>query len=475
VSTIDWSTLRMQISAVSMAAEVGAVAVPTSANAAQPTPPNANPKSAPDKPAKRWPWRRIVIGVVLAFMILAWLLRNLVLGTPVLTYPVVAGNLRQTVVASGRIITPERVAIAAQIPGRVMRVAVIEGAQVVRDQLLIELDDADAKTNVAQAAAALAQANARQAGVSQLELGAAEQSLREAEANVRQAASQLARNENLKARGFIGQAALDEAQRNFAVAQSQRGAARLQVLARRDGGSQTELANAGVAQAQAALAQALVKLAQQRILAPAAGILISRAVEPGDVVQPGQVLMGLASAGKTQIEVQLDEKNLAKLSVGQSALASADAYANERFAASVSFINPAVDATRGAVVIKLDVAAPPPYLRQDMTVSVDIATAQRNNVLVIPIGAVRGIDSTAPWVLVLRGKRAVRQPIVLGLLGDENAEVHSGLRVGDPVIPASAQVVEGAHVRMRPSAVEAGAVKGGSFKTGDEAKAAGSP
>ena len=467
----------MQISAVSIAAEAipGVPTTPAIVNAAQPDP-VANKNIPAQKPfAKRWPWRRIAIGVVLALLILAWLLRNLVLGTPIQIYSVVVGDLRQTVVASGRIITPQRVSIAAQVIGRVQRVAVIEGAHVVQDQLLIELDDSDAKASAAQAMAALAQASARFKGVNQVELRAAEQSLAESEANLSQASAQLARNTELKSRGFIGQATLDEVQRNFAVAQSQRGAARLQVLARRVGGSQADLASAAVDQANAALEQATVKLAQQRILAPASGVLISRAVEPGDVVQPGQILMGLASAGKTQIEVQLDEKNLAKLAIGQSALASADAYADQRFAATVAFINPAIDATRGAVVVKLDVAAPPTYLRQDMTVSVDIATAQRRKVLVIPIGAVRGINGPAPWVLVLRGKRAVRQVISLGLLGDENAEVLSGLSAGELVIPVSANVLEGAHVRARANAVEGDAVKGGAVKTADEAKAADSP
>ncbi len=411
-------------------------------------------KPAPGGPAKnqRSFWRVLAIGVVLALLLLAWLLRNVVFGTPVDTYAVHVGNLRQTVVASGRIITPQRVAIAARSAGRVRSVAVAEGASVQREQVLVALDDSDERANVAQALAALAQANARLSALREVELHAAEQSLRETDANVRQAGKQLARNRELQARGFVAQAALDAAQRDLDVAQSQRGSANLQVLARQPNGSATALAEAAVAQATAALSFAQLKLAQQLIVAPAAGILISRAVEPGDVVLIGQVLMDLAGAGQTEIEVQLDEKNLRKLALGQKALASADAYANERFAAEVAFINPAVDASRGAVLIKLRVPEPPPYLRQDMTVSVDIDTARAVDALVVPSGAIRDIDKSNAWVLVVRDRRAVRQAVEIGLLGDENTQVLSGLAVGEALIPTSALVLEGAKVRARPVA-----------------------
>lgn len=398
-------------------------------------------------------WIKLTIAATLGLLLLAWALRNVVLGTPVASFPVRIGDLTQTVVASGRVITPERVAIAAQVVGRVVRIAVKEGSEVVRGELLIELDSSDARAALAQANATQALASAQLRALREVELPAAEQNLREAQANLTQAERQLTRVRDLKTRGFVGQADLDTAQRNRDVAASQVGAARLQVITRQADGSGAAMAQASLAQAQATLGQATAKLAQYLILASASGILISRDVESGDIVQPGQVLMRLASSGQTQIEVLLDEKNLGKLKIGQTALASADAYPNERFAASVSYINPGIDATRGAVEVRLDIAAPPEYLRQDMTVSVDIATAQRNAVLVMPTGAIHDINGTAPWVLVVRERRAVHQAITLGLLGDENAEVLSGLADGEQVIPVSAAtVLAGAHVRARPSA-----------------------
>ncbi len=393
---------------------------------------------------------KLGIAAALLLLLLAWLLRNLALGTPVDSYLVRVGDLRQTVVASGRIITPQRVAIAAQISGRVARVEVEEGASVRREQLLLELNDTEAQASVEQAVAATAQAEARLRVLNEVELRAAQQSQLESNANWQQASKQFVRIRDLKTRGFVGQVELDSAQRNVDVARSQLESARLQVVARQPQGSTAAVAQAVVAQALATLQQAHVKLAQHRILAPADGILISRAVEPGDVVQTGQVLMGLAATGRTQIEVQLDEKNLGKIVLGQPALASADAFSNLRFDATVAYINPGIDASRGAVQVKLDVPIPPPYLRQDMTISVDIDTARRSGALVIPTGAIRDIGGSVPWVLVIRQRHAVHQDVAIGLRGDENTEVLSGLTVGEAVISATAvTVVAGARVRPR--------------------------
>lgn len=414
----------------------------------------------PDSPAAKPPappavghsrrWLKLGAAAAIALLLIAWFARNLVLGTPVPTFAVRVADLTQTVVASGRVLTPQRVAIAAQVIGRVTQVAVAEGSAVVEGQLLVELDSRDARAAVALATAALALADAQARSLREVELPAARRSLDELEANRVQADKQYARMLDLKKSGFVGQAELDNARRNLTVAQSQVGSARLQVQTRGPDGSNAAMAQAGLAQAQATLSQSTARLAQYQIRAPASGILISRAVESGDVVQPGQVLMQLAGAGHTQIEVQLDEKNLGKLKLGQTALASADAYASERFAATVAYINPGIDATRGAVAIKLDVAAPPAYLRQDMTVSVDIATAERKGVQVVPTGVIHDIAGTEAWVLVVREHHAARQVVTLGLRGDENTEVLSGVAEGEALIPVSAATVQaGAHVRAQ--------------------------
>jgi HlyD family secretion protein len=180
-----------------------------------------------------------------------------------------------------------------------------------------------------------------------------------------------------------------------------------------------------------------------------AGTLIARNVEVGDVVQPGKVLMTLSPQGRTQLVVAIDEKNLALLALRQLAVVSADAYPAQRFVAALAYINPGVNATTGAVEVKLDVAAPPAVLKQDMTVSVDIEVARRPQALIVPLAAVHDADTT-PWVLRLEGRSAVRSAVLLGLRSGGLAEVLSGLAEGDVVLVGPAAVRPGTRVRATP-------------------------
>jgi HlyD family secretion protein len=397
--------------------------------------------------SKRWLIRAALLAAVVAVAVFA--ARDLIVGPVVDVYTAASTELTQTIVATGRVVTPQRVSVATEVTGRVSRVPVIEGQTVLAGQPLIELEDADERASVAQARAAVMQAEARIRQINELAEPAAQQGLTQATANAEQARKQLVRMRDLQAQGFIGQSQLDDAKRNLDVAESQVASAKLQVSTMRPNGSDSALAQAALAQARAALQLALTKLAQDRIVAPSAGTLIARNVEVGEIVQPGKELMLLAASGETQLVVLIDEKNLALLALGQKALVSADAFPGQRFKAELAFINPGVDATRGAVEVKLRVADTPAYLRQDMTVSVDIEVARRANALVIPTDAVHDLDGT-PWVLTLRDGRAVHQPVRLGLIGDGRLEVVAGLTAGDAAIPVvNATVSAGQRVRAR--------------------------
>ena len=397
--------------------------------------------------------------VLLALAALGFASRNLIFGKPVEAYEATRGDLVQTVVASGRIMTPQRVSIGAVITERVARIPVEEGQSVRRGEVLIELDDTDERAALAQAQASVAQAEAKLRQLREVALPAAEQGLLQAQANSLQARQAYDRTKTLQERGFVGQAQLDDARRNLDVAESQLRAARLQVETNGPAGSDFALAQTTLEQARANLRSAQAKLEQTVLHAPVDGVLIARSVEAGNVVQAGKELMLLAPAGETQVVVEIDERNLAQLALGQKALGSADAFPGQRFAAELVYINPGIDALRGSVEVKLKVANPPAFLRQDMTASVDIDVAHRADTVIVPTETVRDATGPHPWVLAIRGWRAVRQPVKLGLRGDNRIEVLEGVEPGDELIPATNGLVKaGQRVRgVVPSAPAGGA------------------
>ena len=391
---------------------------------------------------------RLLLGL-LALLLGAALLRWW-MGPQVQTEAVQRRDLLQTVVASGRVETPHRVDVGAQITGTVVRVPVTEGQTVKDGDVLIELASTELRAAQRQAELAVAQAQGRLRQLNDLQAPVLQQTLRQAEASMDQARANWQRNSALFEQGFVGQAALDESRKALALADAQVRSAKKQVASTQVGGAEYNLAVGAVAEAQANAEVASAKARYAVIKAPVDGQLIGRQVEVGDVVQAGKTLMTLSPEGATQLVVQIDEKNLRLIALGQPALASADAYPQQKFKAQVAFINPGINALTGAVEVKLDVPEPQQTLKQDMTVSVDMEVARKPQALALRLNNVNDIHGPAPWVWRLDASHAVRRPVRLGLRGGAWVEVLEGLREGDAVIALPNALREGQRVRAQP-------------------------
>lgn len=377
----------------------------------------------------------------------AILLFSRLAGERVPAYLVEQGEMRQSVVASGRVRTPQRIELAAQVTGRVTTVNVAEGARIAAGQILLRLDDSELRAARDQAQASLAQSEARLYQLSELSRPLAEQGRRQADANWQQAKKQFARTRELVERGFYSPAQLDEAGRALAVAESQLRSGEVQLASNQPNGAETRATRSAVEQARAALALAEARLSYASLSAPVAGIVLNRHVEPGDTVQPGKILLLIAPLGETELTTQIDEKNIGLLALGQSAQVSADAYPQARFSARVSSIAPAVDALRGSIEVRLHVPDAPAYLKHEMTVSIDIETGRKPSATQIPADSLRDAASAKPWVMAVRDGKTQHQPVSVGLRGSGRVEILDGLTPGDIVLPAGTTLPEGRRVR----------------------------
>lgn len=371
-------------------------------------------------------------------------------GPEVGAWQAARGTLVERVVASGQVLPPARVTLAALQLAQLQEVRVREGDRVARGQLLVQLDAAEADAQVAAARAQEAQARARLAQVRGTGARVAAEALRQAEVRAQQAEERLRRAEALAAGGSTSDQELSDAGRALELARSQAAAAEAQALAAGDAGAELQLAVAGLSQARAQLLLAEARLSQTRLRAPADGVVLLRTCEPGDVVLAGKPLLVLSSDGETRLSVQPDEKSLPLLRVGQPARAAADAFPGEPFDAEVLSVAPSVDPARGTVEVRLRVARPPAFLRPDMTVSVNVEVSRREGVLRIPAEAVRGQAGDA-WALVIAAGRVERRPLQVGLRGQGAVEVLGGLSEGEWVAPPGARLSPGA--RARPVAL----------------------
>ena len=374
-------------------------------------------------------------------------------GPVVDAFAVQAAPLVRTVQVSARVEALTRVDVGATLTGRVAEVLVREGDAVRAGQPLLRLETDELRATLAQARASEQQAQARLSGLRTTGRAQAQAALAQADAGVVAARAEMERAQALVAQGFVSGSRLDEARRALQVAEAQQANARAQVAANRDGGTDEVQAQAQWQAAKAATEAAQARLAQAELRAPTDGRVLTRDVEPGQIVQPGKALLSLALAGPTVLVAQADERFLDQLATGQPATVVADAYAGQRFAARLSRIAPRVDAQRGAIEVKFEMTdAPPAFLREDMTLSVEVETARRDRALALPLAALRpGADEASATVLVAADGRAQARPVRLGVRTLQAVEVQDGLQDGELVLlgEASAQVQPGQRVRAK--------------------------
>jgi HlyD family secretion protein len=396
-----------------------------------------------------WSTRRARVASALAAVVVIAIAARAGRARPVPGYVAERRPLVERVVASGRVMAPAKITLASLSLARVVEVAVREGDAIRAGQLLVRLDDAEARAALAQARGRVQEAAARLDQVRGVTTRTAAETVRQAELEVAKAERDLDRIRPLFDAGAASAAQLDETTKALSLARSRADAAAAQAASLQGEGAEARLAAAALRQAQAAEAVARARLDEKQLRATSAGRVLVRDVEAGDVVAAGRTLLVLAEDGATRLVVQPDEKNLAVLRPGQPAEAAADAFPSDRFRAVVSYIAPAVDPARGTVEVRLAVPEPPAFLRPDMTVSVNVEVGRKADALVLPSEAVRDAG-TDPWVLRVSDGRAERRAVRLGLRGEGRIEVVEGLAPGDAVIPPSAGAVEaGTRVRVR--------------------------
>jgi HlyD family secretion protein len=368
-------------------------------------------------------------------------------GKAVEVVVVTQGPMVQSVVTTGRIASVARNDIASQSTARIEAILVREGDTVQTGQVLVRLRDDEASANLTQARAAVAEARGKIRQLTTVQEPVSAQQLEQARAADAQAVRELERARDLLKQGFVSQSRVDDAQRAATASAAAVRGATAQAAGNDSSGAEAALAQSRLEQAQAAEKAAATRLDQLSLRSPAAGTVISRAADPGDTAQIGRAILTLVSGDETRIQASVDEKNLGYLKLNQAARATADAYPERPFDAVLTFIAPAVDAQRGTVDLKLRVDKAVDYLRPDMTVSVEIITAQEPKAIKLPTDAVRRDANGAVYALVNRDGRAEKVNLTLGLRGIGSTQVVKGLAAGDRVITPTTSADEGDRVR----------------------------
>lgn len=279
------------------------------------------------------------------------------------TQKVERGDLRVSVTATGTLKARSTVEVGAEITGRVLQVHVNFNDKVTRGQVLAEIDTETYQARVEEVRAQLTAASA---------------SLQNARATLNEAKLKLDRGKPMVAQGVLSQQDFEALEANHERAKSQVVSA----------GAQMTLAQASLKVAQTNLSKAVIR-------SPIDGVVLNRAVEPGQTVTSGlqtPVLFVLAAdLGELQLNVQVDEADVGSVREGQAATFTVDAYSKQTFTSKVLAVKnmPTTGTTVVTYEAWLSVDNEKRLLRPGMTATATIIVDERKNVLLVPNAALR--------------------------------------------------------------------------------------
>lgn len=265
---------------------------------------------------------------------------------------------RAQVLALPGTIDARQVDVSFQVPGRIARLAVDEGAVVQAGQLLAEVDAADFTLAVqradAQAASARQMLAALRAGARPQEVRAAEAAVAQAQADAQFAASEVVRTQQLVAQRFVAPQQMDRVRSVADAARARLQQARETLALLRAGARKEDIerAEADVRAASAALETARRQLAYVSVASPVAGVVSVRLAEAGQVVGAGQPVLRLAELSRPWVRIYLGAADLSRVQLGQPAQVRVEGLPGKVFAGRLSFISPQAEFTPKTVETK---------------------------------------------------------------------------------------------------------------------------
>ncbi len=363
-------------------------------------------------------------------------------------------DLASAITSNGKVEPISPFVAHTQFPTFVDKVMATEGQSVHRGQVVLVLDAADMKSQLAQARADLL---AAQTALQNARTGGPPSDVAQLEGDLQKAQSQVAnleRTQKVLADLVAKQAATQDelAQNQAALAQAR---ANLQALQQRmaalkqQASVDVQTATLRVKQDQDQVQAFEAKLRSATVTALLDGTLYSLPVRVGDYVKVGDILAEMADLRQVRVRAFIDEPDLGWLAPGEDVQVSWDAVPNRTWTGKVEQIPKQVVArnTRSVGEVLCSVKNDKVELLPNINVEVRIVVRQRPQVLVVPRVAVR-YDNGQHYVFVFDGEKVHRRDIAVGIASSDKYEVVSGLSLGDRIgVPGDIDVKDGMEIR----------------------------
>ena len=338
-------------------------------------------------------------------------------------------DLTSIISASGEIKPKKNINISAQVPGRIIKIGIVEGQEVKAGDFLLKLDSTQYEAN---------------ADRDQNFIRAANADLIQSEARLKRDKNSFDRQQQLFDDNLISKDQLEAAKAQYDVSVAQANAIEFQIK-----------------QAEASLKSTMDSLAKTTYNSPIDGVITSLQVEEGEVAiigtmnNPGTVMLTIADLSVMEVEVEVDETDVVGVTLAQQAKVRVDAMPDTVFEGKVTEIgSSALQKTTGSlstqeskdfkVVVTLD--NPARKLKPGLSASADIIVAEKTQVLAVPISSLvlrekEGIAKDAPaaareeeGVYAVDAGRVKFAPVAKGITGGMMIEITSGLKEGQEIV-----------------------------------------
>ncbi len=190
---------------------------------------------------------------------------------------------------------------------------------------------------------------------------------------------------------------------------------------------------AQVKQAEARLEQIKLNLEDTKITSPIEGIINTVNVEEGELVSTGQPVINVVNLNQVDVELRVTASTVARIKKGDQVKVDVEIL-DESVTGEITNISPVADPQTKNYLIKVKLANPDLKIKAGMFADVELTKNSARNVLLVPVEAVLNLDSENPYLYLVRNNKAVKQEIKVGIIGNEQVEVISGVNVGDQVI-----------------------------------------
>jgi len=380
--------------------------------------------------------------------------------------PAERGSIALTVSATGRVVSNLDVDIKCKASGEVIRLPFDVSDPVKKGELLVELDPQDEARSVRRAEVALSASKARleqarrNLEISERTLATerrrAEAALKSAEARASETRARAERARELLRGGLASREDFDAAETAAAqaAAELESARARLEDVATQERALEVKRQDVRLAETQVesdeiSLADARQRLADTKVYAPMDGVVSTRDVQVGQIISSGISNVGggtrvltLSDLSHVYVLASVDESDIGKVRTGQDVQITVDAYPQERFHGKVVRIATRGVSTSNVVTFEVRIEVTGrnrELLKPEMTANVEIVAERRENVIVVPAGAVsrRGGREQVVTVELPDGSR-VERVVETGISDGVRVEVVKGVSEGEKVVAESA-------------------------------------